>query len=96
MSRRGTEIASKATILARNSHPTWGPVAVNHPDKPQADDDPTAEPASALPDAPTQVNPSSPSDESPDRDTPAWEGAEPNDAVGLIDPRPEIPTPPGL
>ncbi len=37
-----------------------------------------------------------PSNEAPDRDTPAWEGAEPTDAVGLVDPRHEIRTPPGL
>ena len=36
------------------------------------------------------------SDESPDRDTQAWEGSEPGDAVGLVDPRHEIPNPPGL
>ncbi len=36
------------------------------------------------------------SNEAPDKDTPAWQGAEPNDAVGLVDPRPEIPNPPGL
>ena len=36
------------------------------------------------------------SNEAPDKDTPAWQGAEPDDAVGLIDPRPEIPSPPGL
>ena len=35
-------------------------------------------------------------DEAPDRDTEAWAGSEPGDAVGLVDPRREIPNPPGL
>ncbi len=38
----------------------------------------------------------SPQGEGPDRDTDAWEGAEPEDAVGLVDPRREIPNIPGL
>ena len=38
-----------------------------------------------------------PSNESPDVDPPAWEGAEPGDeGRGLLDPRPEIPMPEGL
>ncbi len=37
------------------------------------------------------------SNESPDVDPPAWEGAESDEeGRGLIDPRPEIPTPEGL
>lgn len=45
----------------------------------------------------TNTNPlTTPSDESPDRDTPAWEGANAEDPVGLVDPRREIRTPPGL
>lgn len=36
------------------------------------------------------------SNEAPDRDTPAWEGAEPGESVGLVDPRHEIPNPAGL
>ena len=37
------------------------------------------------------------SNEAPDVDPPAWEGAEPKEAGrGLIDPRPEIPSPEGL
>ena len=36
------------------------------------------------------------SDESPDRDTQSWEGTEPGESIGLVDPRREIPNPPGL
>ena len=34
--------------------------------------------------------------EDPDLDTAAWEGTEADDAVGLVDPRHEIPNPPGM
>ena len=36
------------------------------------------------------------SNEAPDEDPSAWEGTTPDDAVGLVDPRHEIPIPPGL
>lgn len=66
------------------------------PTPPSPLDDPNTTSRAPMPDVPAKSNSSTPSDESPDRDTPAWEGSEPSDAVGLIDPRPEIPTPPGL
>lgn len=61
--------------------------------RPSDASDPT-DPAPARPPGPVPAE--SGSNEAPDRDTPAWEGAEPEDAVGLVDPRPEIPNPPGL
>ncbi len=49
------------------------------------------------PGAPPMVPPSSDSNEAPDGDPPAWEGSEPGEPTpALIDPRPEIPSPPGL
>ena len=60
---------------------------------------PTGPPDALRPSKPGAVtlppNPSA-SDEAPDHDSPAWEGAEPKHAVGLVDPRHEIPNPPGL
>ena len=60
---------------------------------PQPDDAPQGPPRTGDP----QGSPPNPrSNEAPDRDTPAWEGPEPDDATGLVDPRHEIPNPPGL
>ena len=65
--------------------------------------EPAPEPAHDPPDAASPGDgaarpdrPASPQREGADRDTPAWEGAEPDDAVGLVDPRREIPNPPGM
>ena len=66
--------------------------------------DAESDPASGAPEArsaahkPASAAPgqAAPTDEAPDRDTPAWEGAGPEAAVGLVDPRHEIRTPPGL
>ena len=66
-------------------------------------DHPAANPPDPVPQSPDEgegiVNlkpiPSA-SDEAPDRDTQAWEGSQPEDSVGLVDPRHEIPNPPGL
>ena len=66
------------------------------PDKTKPTPDPTSSPAANTPGETKPTGQASPSDESPDRDTPAWEGAEPTEAIGLVDPRHEIPTPPGL
>ncbi len=62
-------------------------------DSPQLDPKPDPPAPSRSPE-PTPAP--APTEEAPDRDTPAWEGADPDDAVGLVDPRREIPSPPGL
>lgn len=70
-----------------------------HSSQPKSDQDQPADepPTTSGQGGETNPNPlTSPSDESPDRDTPAWEGAEGSDPVGLVDPRREIPSPPGL
>ena len=59
-----------------------------------ADPDAEIPPDGVQPAAPTPAR--SPQEEAPDRDTPAWEGSDPADSVGLVDPRREIRTPPGL
>ncbi len=71
---------------------------MSHPSPTQPDPDEPGTNPSTPPggDEPHPNPPTSPGDESPDRDTPAWEGSQANDPVGLVDPRREIPTPPGL
>lgn len=67
------------------------------PDPSRPDDEQA--PAMTPADVAGETNPTGaakPSNEAPDRDTPAWEGAEPSDDVGLVDPRREIPNPAGL
>ena len=64
--------------------------------QPSAHAEPVPPPNRPEPDQTAPKDPEKPMDESPDIDTAAWEGAEPDEAVGLVDPRPEIPNPPGL
>ena len=47
-------------------------------------------------DRPDRAGADAPMAEDPDLDSTAWEGAEATDAVGLVDPRHEIPNPPGM
>ena len=59
--------------------------------------EPVAEVPSTVPsrldDPPPQIKEN---DESPDQDPPAWLAPGPDDKIELIDPRHEIPNPPGL
>ena len=66
------------------------------PRSPSAHTEPASQSDRPDPDETTAKDPEKPMDESPDIDTAAWEGAEPDEAIGLVDPRPEIPNPPGL